>query len=86
VRLAFGPDSLSIAASTPDIGEAQDTLTTGYSGEEMTIAFNSNYLLDVLKIIGTDDIELGFSSASAPTMIRDPDDPEFVAVVMPMKI
>ena len=86
VRLGFSKNTLSIGASTPDIGEAQDTLTTEYGGEEMTIAFNSNYLLDVLKIVGTDDIELGFSSASAPAMVKDPEDPEFIAVVMPMKI
>lgn len=86
VRLGFSTNALNIAAATPDIGEAQDTLATEYGGEEVTIAFNSNYLLDVLKIVGTDDLELGFSSASAPAMIRDPEDPDFIAVVMPMKI
>lgn len=86
VRLTFAKDALNIAASTPDIGEASDTIGTQYAGEEMTIAFNSNYLLDVLKIIGSEAIQLGFSSASAPSMVQDPDDADFIAVIMPMKI
>ncbi|MBX7058668.1 MAG: DNA polymerase III subunit beta [Leptospirales bacterium] len=86
VRLSFGGGALNIAASTPDIGEGQDTLPADYSAEEITIAFNSNYLLDVLKTIGGGAIRAGFSTSSAPAVIEDPDDKDFVAVIMPMKI
>lgn len=86
VRLIFNDNSLAISASTPDIGEAQDAISVDYKGEETAIAFNSNYLLDILKVIGVSEIAIGFSSSAAPAMTEDPADPDFVAVVMPMKI
>lgn len=86
VRVTFSPGNLGIQASTPDIGEAQDSLNVDYSGEEMTIAFNSNYLLDVIKVIDAEEITLGFSSPSAPAVIMNPKDENFVSVIMPMKL
>ena len=86
IRLEFSPGTLVVSSSTPDLGNVNDPMSCEYQGEEVTIAYNSNYLLDVLGVLNSEDILLGFSTASAPTVIKDPDDAEFVAVVMPMKI
>ncbi len=86
VHLKFAAGAISINASTPDLGEAQDSLEADYAGEEMTIAFNSNYIMDILKVLPVEKISIGFSSPSAPAVIRDPADPDFITVIMPMKI
>lgn len=86
VKLQYSPSVVMVSASTPDVGDVNDTLPCDYSGEETTIAFNSNYLLDVINIISSDTVKTGFSTPSAPTVIMDPSDEDFIAVVMPMKI
>lgn len=86
VKLTFAADSLLVSASTPDIGEAQDSIPIQYSGEEMTVAFNSNYLLDIIKVLDIEILSIGFTSPSAPADIRDPGDERFVSVIMPMKL
>lgn len=86
VRVGFQSDAISIVASTPDIGEAQDSINASFSGEEMTVAFNSNYLMDVIRVITNDDIILGFTSPNAPAVVMDPEDADFVSVIMPMKL
>ncbi|MCB1308173.1 MAG: DNA polymerase III subunit beta [Leptospiraceae bacterium] len=86
VRVTFGSNQLTISAATPDVGEAQDTVPTDYNGDDVTIAFNSNYLLDVLKVLNIERVSIGFSSSSAPVVLLDPDDNEFIAVIMPMKM
>lgn len=86
VRFQFNPGRLTIEASTPDVGEAKDSLSIDYEGEQLTIAFNSNYIIDVVKILKTKTLNIGFSSSNAPAVIQDPDDPDFTAVVMPMKL
>ncbi|MBI3394787.1 MAG: hypothetical protein HY042_03020 [Spirochaetia bacterium] len=86
VRMTFGKNNLTITASTPDLGEATDTITCGFGGAEITIAFNSNYVMDVIRILDSEKITLGFSSSSAPTTITEENDPQFIAVIMPMKI
>ena len=48
VRLSLGPGKLDLAASSPDLGEARESLTADYQGATVEIGFNSQYLLDFL--------------------------------------
>lgn len=86
VRLQISQNSVGFQSSTPDLGKGDNELDCDYSGPDMVIGFNSVYLLDVLKVIESDDVSIGFTSPSAPAVVTDPSDTEFVAVVMPMKI
>ncbi len=54
VRLSLGPGKLDLAASSPDLGEARESLTTEYQGQAVEIGFNAQYLLDFLGAAETD--------------------------------
>ncbi len=87
VRITFQSGKMVISSSTPDLGDASDTLPTEeYEGEEVSIAFNSKYLLEVVRAIKEETVIIRFHTPSAPVMICDPKDEHFTAVVMPMKI
>jgi len=86
VRLSFQSGSLNISSSTPDLGEAQDSMETSYEGEELTIAFNSNYIMDIIKTLTGEEVQVSFTSSNAPAVLLDPQDKSFIAVIMPMKI
>ena len=86
VRLNFTSSGINISASTPDLGEARDNIESDYKGEELTIAFNSNYVMEVIRGLPVDDIVIGFSSPSAPVVILDPKDDNYISVIMPMKL
>jgi DNA polymerase-3 subunit beta len=86
IQLDVSSNTIHLKAATPDLGKGDNTLACQYNGENITIAFNSIYLLDVLKVIEADEIKLGFTSASSPAIIYDSTDSDFLAVVMPMKI
>ena len=86
IRFSFTRNCLKIHASTPDLGEAQDSISIDYQGEDMVIAFNSKYIMDILSSIKTENIVLAFSSANSPAIIRKPDDDNFLALIMPMKL
>ncbi|MDH5657367.1 MAG: DNA polymerase III subunit beta, partial [Spirochaetia bacterium] len=85
VKFIFN-DGLILNATTPDLGDSQAYVQCEYSNEEITIAFNSGYLTDIIKSLNSDQIVLGFSSSSSPAVIKDPDDGDFISVIMPMKI
>ncbi|MCE9597718.1 MAG: DNA polymerase III subunit beta [Spirochaetia bacterium] len=86
VRMSFTSGNVGFQASTPDLGGSESSLDCEYGGPEMVIGFNSVYIMDVLKVLASDDVQLGFSSPSSPSVVSDPADPDFLAVVMPMKI
>lgn len=86
IRFSYAADGLTFLATTPDLGDSQAFLACEYSGEEMTIAFNSSYVLDIIKSLTASDIQIGFSSPSSPAVVLDPEDKDFISVIMPMKL
>lgn len=86
IQLSFEKGEVRVTASTPDLGSVDDTVACSYDGEPLTIAFNSNFLMDVLGIIKSEQVELHLSSSSAPAVLADIDDRDFKAVIMPMRL
>jgi DNA polymerase-3 subunit beta len=84
--LELGHKSLKIKANNPDQEEAQDEIEVEYSGDQMEIGFNVNYLLDALAAVDSDDVELGFVDSNSSCLIHGPDIKDAKFVVMPMRL
>jgi DNA polymerase-3 subunit beta len=52
VRLTIRPNEIEIGAQSSEEGEASEKISADYSGEEVNIGFNSQYLQDFLNVIG----------------------------------
>ncbi|MEO6587950.1 MAG: DNA polymerase III subunit beta [Pyrinomonadaceae bacterium] len=57
VRLTIKPNEIEIGAQSSEEGEAQERVTADYTGEEVSIGFNSQYLQDFLNIVGASETE-----------------------------
>jgi DNA polymerase-3 subunit beta len=86
VRLHLSEGKLVLSSSNPDLGEAQEELDIDYSGDELAIGFNAKYLLEVLAVSHSKEIELGLQDEMAPMQIRPTDDPDALAIIMPMRV
>jgi DNA polymerase III subunit beta len=86
VKLKFFNNNLNIHSSTPGTTEADINIPIAFDGEETTIAFKGDYLIDLVKTIEGSEIIIEFNNANAPVIFRDPEDFQYVAVVMPMKL
>jgi DNA polymerase-3 subunit beta len=89
VRVKLGKNECRLTSSTPESGESEDVLTTKYSGEAKTMAFNSQYLLEFLKAIQCDTVRLHFKDGESPSEFRpeDSDNKElrYRYLVMPLR-
>lgn len=87
IKVAAGEGQLELSASSPELGEARESLPIEYDGETVEIGFNAQYLLDFLSAVGTDDIVLELRDAESQGLLRPADDPEgrYRYVVMPMR-
>jgi DNA polymerase-3 subunit beta len=74
------------AQSTGHGSRADVAIDADYDGDRFEIAFNINYLLDILKALTCPRIRLGMHDANKPMVVHDVDDPDFIALVMPLKI
>lgn len=85
VRFTFGNGLARISAVTPDVGEARDELSIDYDGEEIEIAFNPLFIIDVLKALDDEDkIKLQLINSESPGVFKT--DGRFLCVLMPMKL
>lgn len=86
VKFALEPGSLTVSSSNPDMGEATETLPLDYQQGELQIGFNARYLLDILAVMEGEDVSLEFKDALSPCVVRQPGDPDYLCVVMPMRV
>jgi DNA polymerase-3 subunit beta len=86
VKIDLADASLTLSANNPDLGEAREEIDVDYGGEPLSIAFNARYLLDALAAVGAKELRLEFQDALSPARLVPTDDPETLAVVMPMRV
>jgi len=88
IKVALDEGRLELSASSPDLGEARESLATEYSGDGVEIGFNAQYLLDFLAVAGTEDVGLELRDAESQGILRpvgDSDGNDYRYVVMPMR-
>jgi DNA polymerase III subunit beta len=69
VRLAFSPGQLVLEAGASDEAQAVEVLEADYTGEDLQIAFNPQFLLDGVGAIDSDTARLSFTSPTKPAVI-----------------
>lgn len=78
--------TLIITAKTGEVGEAREELTINLEGEPVEIAFNAEYLQDVLGVLDTETVELGLTGPLNPGLLTANGEPDYIYVVMPMQM
>ncbi len=86
VRLAMSTDGLELVAITQDVGQAHEQLDADYVGEELTVAFNPEYLLSGIEVTPGDEITLDTVDAQKPAVIRSAGAQEFLYLLMPVRV
>jgi DNA polymerase-3 subunit beta len=86
IRLALKAGALVLQAHNPEQEEAEEEIELAYSGEELEIGFNVNYLMDALAAIDGDEVELGFTDSNSSCLLRKPGTLDTKYVVMPMRL
>ena len=86
VRIITKKDSLNISANNPEKEQGEENLPCEYQGEEIDIAFNVNYLQEILSTIDSETIEINFFGSEKSCLITDPNSENLKYVVMPLLI
>lgn len=75
-----------MSCSNNEQEEATEELEIAYQGEELEVGFNIQFLMDVLRSINCEDMQLAFGDASRSTLFTIPNEANFKYIVMPMRI
>lgn len=86
IRLSLKPGVMTLQSHNPEQEEAEEELDVTYTGDEMEIGFNVNYLLDALAAIEGQEVEIGLTDANNSCLMTAPAMPQAKYVVMPMRL
>ena len=86
IRVTVKKNMLTVQAHNPEQEEAEEEIEVSYSGDELEVGFNVNYLLDALAAIEGQEVELGLTDSNSSCLIRSPGNSTARYVVMPMRL
>jgi DNA polymerase-3 subunit beta len=86
LRLAFSEGELTVAAETPDVGDASEGMPAPFEGEPLEIAFNPHFLIDGVESIDADEVALQLTSPLRPGLLRPLGREDFSYLVMPIRL
>ena len=90
VRLSFSSGQLTLEAGTGDEAQAEEVIEADFSGDDLSIAFNPQYLLDGLTVIDSDTVRISFTEPGKPALLTGKPGPdgntEFRYLLMPIRL
>ncbi|KPJ66004.1 MAG: hypothetical protein AMJ43_09450 [Coxiella sp. DG_40] len=84
IKLSVGKDNLLFSGRAPETGAAQVNMPISYSGEPIDVGFNPQFLIDVLRVMPTEEFEMELGQSDRPGLIKSGAD--FLYVLMPINL
>ena len=84
VKLKIADNCLEISGESAELGEAKEPIEVEYSGPEVKIGFNPEFLLSPLRNLTKDEVFFEFKDEMSPGVFKTLDN--FLCVVMPLRI
>lgn len=79
-------DDIMVINSNSQLGKVREELNVIMQGQAIQIAFNSKYLIDVLKIMDEDEIVLELSSSVSPCVVKNKEGNNCIYLVLPVRV
>jgi len=88
VKFAVTTQQVNLSASDPNLGDAQESIPTDYTGEDIAIGFNARYVADFLSVVNGEKIYLGLNDPLSSGLFTSDaeEDAGFSCVIMPMRV
>jgi DNA polymerase-3 subunit beta len=86
VRLQMGGDVLRLTAINQELGNASEELDAVFSGTELTVAFNPDYLAAGVEACSGDHVVLSTNDGQRPAIVRGKDVEGYLYLLMPVRV
>ncbi len=86
VRVSMQPDGIELVAIAQDVGEARESMDANYVGQDLTVAFNPQYLVDGVEVTPGEQVVLETIDALKPALVRPVDNEDFLYLLMPVRV
>ena len=84
VKMEIKEDTLALNAHSED-GEINEKVTIGLKGKDLTIGFNSKYIIDCMHAIDEPFVTLNFTTSTAPGIIKGESE-RWLYLILPLRV
>ena len=91
IKLGLEPERLLLSARGSDGSQVDDEVAVTYADEALEIGFNYAYLLDVLKNVKADAVQISLRNPNSAVLVAPVDeggdaDPDLLCLLMPLRL
>ncbi len=86
VRLELDKGSARVVAHNPDQEEASDEVAVDYDGDSVQIGFNVSYIMDALRALTEERVEVLLADGNSGCLLQTPEDESTQYLIMPMRL
>ena len=86
VKFLIKSGAMEIKTGGPDVGDFQEEIGIDYKGDAVEMSFNARYLLDVLNIIDTENVQIEVKDEMSPGLLKPVNGEGYLYVIMPMRL
>ena len=86
IKMSVDAEELTITSSSPDVGTGREVIACQTEGEKLNVAFNSKYILDILKTLEADEAVLSMNTSLSPVCISCEQEPDYIYIVTPVRV
>lgn len=79
-------NDIIVITSNSQLGKVREEVEMEMQGEDLQIAFNSKYLLDVLKNMEEENIQIKLTSGVSPCIIKNKNNDDCEYLVLPVRM
>ena len=85
IKMSFKNDTLKIS-SNAEMGNVEEEMEASLHGDELDIAFNSRYIMDVIRNVTEEELCMKFNSNVSPCVIVPQSGDDYLYLILPVRV
>ncbi len=86
IKIKFAPAGLVITSVADQIGDNISHVPAQVTGDEVEIAFNAKYVLDILQVLTDKKVLFEVNDKASPGVIKSEKSKDYVYIIMPLRV
>lgn len=86
IKMSINENEIIITSSSPEVGTGREVVNCITNGEKLNVAFNSKYILDILKNLEAEETIFSMNTSLSPVCITCEQEKDYIYIVTPVRV
>lgn len=86
IKVSVDNNEIVVSSSSPDVGKGREVIECQTQGEGLNVAFNSKYIIDILKNLNDEQATMELNTSLSPVCIKPITESNYIYIVTPVRV